>query len=107
MGVLTITALWPVGILFMHLKTTLQTIKIIPKYAMYQVGQLQEPQVVVFYLCHFSDTVCVSVCVCVCAFVSAAGADPQPAAVGHHQHPGDERNHRLLSAVLVSGQRIQ
>ncbi|XP_013874241.1 organic solute transporter subunit alpha [Austrofundulus limnaeus] len=36
-GVLTITALWPVGILFMHLKTTLQTIKIVPKYAMYQL----------------------------------------------------------------------
>ncbi|XP_068160300.1 organic solute transporter subunit alpha [Antennarius striatus] len=36
-GILTITALWPVAIMFMHLKTTLRTIKIIPKYAMYQL----------------------------------------------------------------------
>lgn len=36
-GVLTITALWPVGITFMHLKNTLRTIKIVPKYAMYQL----------------------------------------------------------------------
>ena len=36
-GILTITALWPVAILFMHLRTTLRTLKIIPKYAMYQV----------------------------------------------------------------------
>ncbi|CAB1460996.1 unnamed protein product [Pleuronectes platessa] len=36
-GILTITALWPVAILFMHLRTTLRTLKIIPKYAMYQL----------------------------------------------------------------------
>ncbi|XP_041669586.1 organic solute transporter subunit alpha [Cheilinus undulatus] len=36
-GVLTIIALWPVAIMFMHLKTALRTLKIIPKYAMYQL----------------------------------------------------------------------
>lgn len=36
-GILTIIALWPVAIMFMHLKTTLRTLKIIPKYAMYQL----------------------------------------------------------------------
>ncbi|XP_029934650.1 organic solute transporter subunit alpha [Myripristis murdjan] len=36
-GVLTIIALWPVAIMFMHLRTTLRTLKIIPKYAMYQL----------------------------------------------------------------------
>ncbi|KAM4718210.1 organic solute transporter subunit alpha [Anableps anableps] len=36
-GILTIIALWPVTITFMHLRTTLQTRKIIPKYAMYQL----------------------------------------------------------------------
>ncbi|XP_033841468.1 organic solute transporter subunit alpha [Periophthalmus magnuspinnatus] len=36
-GILTITALWPVSIMFMHLRTTLRTLKIIPKYAMYQL----------------------------------------------------------------------
>ena len=36
-GVLTIIALWPVAIMFMHLRTTLRSLKIIPKYAMYQV----------------------------------------------------------------------
>uniref|UniRef100_A0A3Q3NDT6 Solute carrier family 51 member A n=1 Tax=Mastacembelus armatus TaxID=205130 RepID=A0A3Q3NDT6_9TELE len=36
-GILTIIALWPVAILFMHLKTTLRTLKIVPKYAMYQL----------------------------------------------------------------------
>ncbi|XP_072306808.1 organic solute transporter subunit alpha [Eucyclogobius newberryi] len=36
-GVLTIIALWPVAIMFMHLRTTLRTVKIIPKYAMYQL----------------------------------------------------------------------
>lgn len=36
-GVLTIIALWPVAIMFMHLRTTLRSIKIIPKYAMYQL----------------------------------------------------------------------
>lgn len=36
-GILTIIALWPVAIMFMHLRTTLQSIKIVPKYAMYQV----------------------------------------------------------------------
>ncbi|XP_075936851.1 organic solute transporter subunit alpha [Anarhichas minor] len=36
-GILTITALWPVAITFMHLRTALRTLKIIPKYAMYQL----------------------------------------------------------------------
>ncbi|KAM3593277.1 uncharacterized protein V6R79_009171 [Siganus canaliculatus] len=36
-GILTIIALWPVAIMFMHLKTTLRTLKIVPKYAMYQL----------------------------------------------------------------------
>ncbi|KAA8580835.1 organic solute transporter subunit alpha [Etheostoma spectabile] len=36
-GILTIIALWPVAIMFMHLRTALRTIKIIPKYAMYQL----------------------------------------------------------------------
>jgi len=36
-GILTIIALWPVAILFMHLRIALRTLKIIPKYAMYQV----------------------------------------------------------------------
>lgn len=36
-GILTIIALWPVAIMFMHLKAALQTLKIVPKYAMYQV----------------------------------------------------------------------
>ncbi|XP_046879705.1 organic solute transporter subunit alpha [Hypomesus transpacificus] len=36
-GVLTIIALWPVAIMFMHLRTTLRSLKIIPKYAMYQL----------------------------------------------------------------------
>ncbi|KAK5603277.1 Organic solute transporter subunit alpha [Crenichthys baileyi] len=36
-GILTIIALWPVSIIFMHLTTTLQTRKIIPKFAMYQL----------------------------------------------------------------------
>lgn len=37
-GVLTITSLWPVAIMFMHIRNTLRTINIIPKYAMYQVS---------------------------------------------------------------------
>ncbi|XP_051959967.1 organic solute transporter subunit alpha-like [Xyrauchen texanus] len=37
LGVLTIIALWPVGIMFSHLKQTLHSCKIIPKYAMYQL----------------------------------------------------------------------
>ncbi|CAL8399699.1 unnamed protein product [Gadus morhua 'NCC'] len=36
-GVLTIIALWPVAIMFMHLRVALRSIKIIPKYAMYQL----------------------------------------------------------------------
>ncbi|XP_067434436.1 organic solute transporter subunit alpha [Thunnus thynnus] len=36
-GILTIIALWPVAITFMHLRVTLRTLKIIPKYAMYQL----------------------------------------------------------------------
>ncbi|MCI4391632.1 hypothetical protein PGIGA_G00136710 [Pangasianodon gigas] len=36
-GVLTIIALWPVGIMFMHVRDTLRSLKIVPKYAMYQL----------------------------------------------------------------------
>ncbi|KAL7840669.1 hypothetical protein AOLI_G00259920 [Acnodon oligacanthus] len=36
-GVLTIIALWPVGIMFMHVRETLRSVKIVPKYAMYQL----------------------------------------------------------------------
>lgn len=36
-GVLTIIALWPVAIMFMNLRNTLRSQKIIPKYAMYQL----------------------------------------------------------------------
>ncbi|KAM4606597.1 organic solute transporter subunit alpha [Polymixia lowei] len=36
-GILTIIALWPVAIMFMHLRITLRSLKIIPKYAMYQL----------------------------------------------------------------------
>ncbi|KAJ8266986.1 hypothetical protein GJAV_G00136920 [Gymnothorax javanicus] len=36
-GVLTIIALWPVAIMFMHVRNTLRSQKIIPKYAMYQL----------------------------------------------------------------------
>lgn len=37
LGVLTIIALWPVAIMFMHVREALRTLKMIPKYAMYQV----------------------------------------------------------------------
>lgn len=36
-GVLTIIALWPVAIMFMHVRNTLRSLKIVPKYAMYQL----------------------------------------------------------------------
>ncbi|XP_071384964.1 organic solute transporter subunit alpha-like [Centroberyx affinis] len=36
-GVLTITSLWPVGIVFMNTHQSLRSIKMIPKYAMYQL----------------------------------------------------------------------
>ncbi|KAM6977644.1 organic solute transporter subunit alpha [Aplochiton taeniatus] len=36
-GILTIIALWPVAIMFMHLRVALKSLKIIPKYAMYQL----------------------------------------------------------------------
>ncbi|GAA6086508.1 organic solute transporter subunit alpha isoform X1 [Tachysurus ichikawai] len=36
-GVLTIIALWPVSIMFMHVRNTLRSVKIVPKYAMYQM----------------------------------------------------------------------
>ncbi|KAJ8390636.1 hypothetical protein AAFF_G00102420 [Aldrovandia affinis] len=36
-GVLTIIALWPVAIMFMNVRLTLRSQKIIPKYAMYQL----------------------------------------------------------------------
>ncbi|XP_067343071.1 organic solute transporter subunit alpha isoform X2 [Channa argus] len=49
-GVLTITALWPVSIMFIHLKTVLQTLKIVPKYAMYQlVLMLSQLQTVIIH----------------------------------------------------------
>ncbi|XP_047235721.1 organic solute transporter subunit alpha-like [Girardinichthys multiradiatus] len=37
MGVLTIISLWPIGIVFMNIKSLLHSQKIIPKYAMYQL----------------------------------------------------------------------
>uniref|UniRef100_A0A673NGU9 Organic solute transporter subunit alpha n=1 Tax=Sinocyclocheilus rhinocerous TaxID=307959 RepID=A0A673NGU9_9TELE len=36
-GVLTIIALWPVAIMFMHVREALRTLKMVPKYAMYQL----------------------------------------------------------------------
>uniref|UniRef100_A0A667Y2J3 Organic solute transporter subunit alpha-like n=1 Tax=Myripristis murdjan TaxID=586833 RepID=A0A667Y2J3_9TELE len=36
-GVLTITSLWPVAIMFMHTCSRLRSLKMIPKYAMYQI----------------------------------------------------------------------
>ncbi|KAL7844535.1 hypothetical protein SRHO_G00230740 [Serrasalmus rhombeus] len=36
-GVLTIIGLWPIGIMFMHVRDSLRTLKIMPKYAMYQL----------------------------------------------------------------------
>uniref|UniRef100_A0A3P8U1D7 Solute carrier family 51 member A n=1 Tax=Amphiprion percula TaxID=161767 RepID=A0A3P8U1D7_AMPPE len=36
-GILTIIALWPIAITFMHLRVALRSLKIIPKYAMYQL----------------------------------------------------------------------
>uniref|UniRef100_A0A8C6SVP5 Organic solute transporter subunit alpha n=1 Tax=Neogobius melanostomus TaxID=47308 RepID=A0A8C6SVP5_9GOBI len=36
-GVLTITSLWPVGILFMNTNALLRHLKMVPKYAMYQL----------------------------------------------------------------------
>ncbi|XP_050954264.1 organic solute transporter subunit alpha [Labeo rohita] len=36
-GVIMIIALWPVAIMFMHVRVALRTLKIIPKYAMYQL----------------------------------------------------------------------
>ncbi|XP_076024953.1 organic solute transporter subunit alpha-like [Genypterus blacodes] len=36
-GVLTITSLWPVGIMFMNMKSKLRSINMVPKYAMYQL----------------------------------------------------------------------
>lgn len=37
-GVLTITSLWPVGILFMNTNGHLRSLNIVCKYAMYQVS---------------------------------------------------------------------
>lgn len=36
-GVLTITSLWPVAIIFMNTNSLLRSLNIVPKYAMYQV----------------------------------------------------------------------
>ncbi|XP_076836463.1 organic solute transporter subunit alpha-like [Brachyhypopomus gauderio] len=36
-GVLTLISLWPVAIMFMNIKNTLRKVKIVPKYAMYQL----------------------------------------------------------------------
>lgn len=36
-GILTVIALWPVAIMFMHVREALRTLKIVPKYAMYQL----------------------------------------------------------------------
>lgn len=37
LGVLTLTSLWPVAIIFMNTNSFLRTLKIVPKYAMYQL----------------------------------------------------------------------
>ncbi|KAA0704600.1 Organic solute transporter subunit alpha [Triplophysa tibetana] len=36
-GILTIIGLWPVAIIYIHLKESLRVLKIVPKYAMYQM----------------------------------------------------------------------
>lgn len=38
-GVLTITSLWPVAIIFMNTNSFMRSLNIVPKYAMYQVSQ--------------------------------------------------------------------
>lgn len=38
-GVLTITSLWPVAIIFMNTNSLLRSLNMVPKYAMYQVSQ--------------------------------------------------------------------
>ena len=66
-GVLTIIALWPVDIMFMHLRTTLRSLKIIPKYAMYQVSPNRHPDNPSAYgysTLYTYINVCVCVCVC-------------------------------------------
>ncbi|KAM9436602.1 organic solute transporter subunit alpha [Clarias gariepinus] len=54
-GVFTIIALWPVAIMFMHVRNTLRSLKIIPKYAMYQLvlvlSQLQPAIINILALC--------------------------------------------------------
>ncbi|XP_054622433.1 organic solute transporter subunit alpha-like isoform X2 [Dunckerocampus dactyliophorus] len=67
-GILTIIALWPVAITFMHLRTTLRTIKIIPKYAMYQlVLVLSQLQSAIINILALNGTIA-----CVPPFSSAA-----------------------------------
>ncbi|KAF7661749.1 hypothetical protein LDENG_00253630 [Lucifuga dentata] len=57
-GILTIIALWPVAIMFMHLKTVLRTLKIIPKYAMYQlVLILSQLQTAIINILAFQGTI--------------------------------------------------
>lgn len=97
-GILTVIALWPVSIIFMHLRTTLRTLKIIPKYAMYQVRSQTNTE--------FPSTA-PSAVNCISVLMLVAGADPEPAADGYNQHLGHEWRYRLLSAFFVSRQRIQ
>lgn len=67
-GVLTITSLWPVAIVFMNTNSLLRSLKIVPKYAMYQVSQHNN---FVLFILHFivttndwNNTLCQILCVC-------------------------------------------
>ncbi|XP_048851277.1 organic solute transporter subunit alpha-like [Brienomyrus brachyistius] len=58
LGVMTIVALWPGAILFMHLRQTLSSQKIIPKYAMYQVVLvLSQLQTAIFSILSLNGTI--------------------------------------------------
>lgn len=57
-GVLTIIALWPVAIMFMHVRDTLRSLKIIPKYAMYQVNLRTFPIKDLTIFCSVFDDFC-------------------------------------------------
>lgn len=71
-GVLTIISLWPVGIMFMHIRNTLRSIKLIPKYAMYQVSVCTDCSVTmtrtsslvfVFFKVYLEGILCINVVV--------------------------------------------
>ncbi|XP_060755714.1 organic solute transporter subunit alpha [Neoarius graeffei] len=57
-GVLTIIALWPVSIMFLHICNTLRRLNIIPKYAMYQlVLVLSQLQTAIINILAMSGTI--------------------------------------------------